>query len=64
MTEEEKRVSHVASVTKYNANNVQQFKMNLNLKTDTDIINRLETKKENKSGYIKDLIRKDIALNP
>lgn len=64
MTEEEKRASHVASVTKYNANNVQQFKMNLNLKTDTDIINRLETKKENKSGYIKDLIRKDIALNP
>ena len=64
MTEEEKRASHVASVTKYNANNVQQFKMNLNLKTDTDIINRLETKKENKSGYIKDLIRKDIELNP
>ncbi len=45
--------------TKYNAKNVKQIKLNLNLKTDADIIAALEAV-PNKQGYIKDLIRKDI----
>lgn len=45
--------------TKYNADNVQQFKLNLNKKTDADIIDHLSTKK-NKQGYVKELIRKDM----
>lgn len=43
----------------YNAKHVKQFKMNLNKNTDADIIEHLETK-ENKQGYVKELIRKDM----
>lgn len=42
--------------TKYNKNNVKQIKLNLNLKTDADIIEALE-KVKNKQGFIKQLIR-------
>ena len=45
--------------TKYNADNVRQFKLNLNKKTDADIIDHLATKKS-KQGYVKELIRKDM----
>ena len=45
---------------KYNSTHVKQIKLNLNLRTDQDIINHLETL-ENKQGYIKGLIREDIA---
>ena len=44
---------------KYNSTHVKQIKLNLNLRTDQDIINHLETL-ENKQGYIKELIRKDM----
>ena len=45
--------------TKYNKTNVKQIKLNLNIKTDADIIAALEAV-DNKQGYIKDLIRKDL----
>lgn len=44
---------------KYNKTHVKQIKLNLNLRTDQDIINHLEAL-ENKQGYIKELIRKDM----
>ncbi len=45
---------------KYDASNTKQIRLKLNLKTDADILEQLE-KVGNKQGYIKELIRKDIA---
>jgi hypothetical protein len=56
---DEKRKAHVAAAVKYNSKNVKQLKLNLNIKTDADIIKALEAV-PNKQGYIKDLIRKDM----
>ncbi len=56
---EEKRKAHVKASIKYNAKNVKQIKLNLNRKTDTDIIDHLDAC-GNVQGYIKGLIRKDI----
>ena len=44
---------------KYHKNNIKQMKIDLNKKTDSDIISFLE-KCENKQGYIKALIREDM----
>lgn len=49
----------VKASIKYNASHVKQIKLNLNLKTDADIIEKLNSV-DNVQGYIKDLIRKDI----
>ncbi len=51
--------SHVRAAIKYNERNVRQVKLNLNRKTDADIINKLEAC-GNMQGYIKSLIRADI----
>lgn len=59
LTEEEKKKSRGASSMKYNAANTIQFKCCFNKKTDSDIIEHLETV-GNKQGYIKKLIREDI----
>lgn len=48
------------AVAKYDAANTVQLKMKLNVKTDADILEKLESV-NNKQGYIKDLIRKDIG---
>ncbi len=56
---DEKRKAHSAATVKYNKANVKQLKLNLNIKTDADIIKALEAV-QNKQGYIKDLIRKDL----
>lgn len=45
---------------RYDAANTVQFKMKLNKKNDSDILEQLE-KVGNKQGYVKELIRKDIA---
>lgn len=45
--------------TKYNKNNVKQIKLNLNLKTDADIIAALDAV-PNKQGFIKQLIRNEL----
>ena len=45
---------------KYNKANTTQFRMKLNNKTDADIIAKLSSV-PNKQGYLKALIREDIA---
>ena len=50
------------AVLKYDAKNTKQYHLKLNLKTDADIIQRLE-EQESVQGYIKDLIREDISCN-
>lgn len=56
---DEKRKAHVKASIKYNAANVKQIKLNLNRKTDADIIKYLE-QTTNVQGLIKDLIRKEM----
>lgn len=46
-------------IARWQKENTKIIPVRLNLDGDKDIIHRLD-KKENKSGYIKDLIRKDI----
>ena len=46
---------------KYNASNVKQVKINLNLRTDADIIEYLQTT-DNVQGLIKSLIRKEMSI--
>lgn len=58
-TEEEKRKSHINSVKKYKRKAEKQYLLQVNLKTDMDIINKMESV-PNKNGYIKKLIRDDI----
>lgn len=54
------RESLKKAVAKYDSLNTKQIKLKLNLKTDKDILEVLE-KKKNKQGYIKELIRADIS---
>lgn len=53
-SEAQKRAS-----AKYDANNTTSVYIKLNINTELDIIEKLESV-ENKSGYIKQLIRNDI----
>ena len=46
-------------IARWQKENTKIILVRLNLDGDKDIIHKLD-KKENKSGYIKDLIRKDI----
>lgn len=46
---------------KYDKANTKQIILKLNLKTDADILARLESE-ENKQGYIKRLIRNDLEF--
>ena len=55
---ESTRQARVKASIKYNQNNVKQIKLNLNKKTDADIIELLE-RTDNVQGYIKQLIRQD-----
>lgn len=52
--------SQKKAVEKYDRENTRQVKFKLNLKTDADILAKLDSV-PNKQGYIKDLIRKDIT---
>lgn len=54
--------SEIKAATKYNAANTKLLQIRLNLKTDADIIERLETV-PSKMGYVKYLIRADIKKN-
>lgn len=51
--------AHNEAVKRYDAENAVQIRMKLNKKTDADILEWLATK-ENRQGYLKDLIRKDM----
>lgn len=44
---------------KYDAKATRQIRLKLNLNSDADILAKLDAV-DNKQGYIKDLIRKDI----
>lgn len=54
ITESRKKAS-----VKYDATHTKQVKLKLNLRTDSDIIDKLESV-TNIQGYIKALIREDI----
>ena len=47
------------AVSKFDKNNTRQIKLKLNINTDKDILEKLDSV-QNKQGYIKDLIRKDL----
>ena len=54
VTEAKKRANE-----RYDLRNTKQIKLKLNVKTDGDIIERLDSV-DNKQGYIKGLIREDM----
>lgn len=54
------RSARVRANMKWAANNLKSFKFSFNIDKDADIINKLSSL-ENKQGYIKDLIRADLA---
>lgn len=54
--------SQKESNKKYDKNNTKQIKLKLNLKTDKDILDKLNSV-GNKQGYIKKLIRNDIKYS-
>lgn len=55
--------AHKRANAKYDETHTKQVKMKLNLKTDADIIARLE-QQDKVQSYIKALIRADILKNP
>ena len=52
--------SQIKASIKYNKENTVQISLKLNRTTDADLIDSLN-RIENKQGYIKGLIRRDIA---
>ena len=58
MSEAQKKAS-----AKYDKTHTRQIVLKLNLKTDADILARLDAM-PNKQGYIKNLIRKDRRESP
>lgn len=52
--------AQLKATAKYQKKNTRMFTLRLNLNTDMDIIEKLE-QVSNKQGYIKELIRTDIA---
>lgn len=55
ITEAQKRAT-----IKYEKENIKRFVLKLNIKTDNDIIQYLNTK-DNINGYLKELVRKDYV---
>lgn len=58
-TEGRKTKTSPAAVKRYKEKNIRQVKMDLNIKTDADILEKLDSL-PNKTGYIKELIRADL----
>ena len=52
--------SQIRASIRYNKENTVQISLKLNRSTDTDLIDSLN-RVANKQGYIKELIRRDIA---
>lgn len=52
--------AHTQANNRYNKANTKQYQIRLNLKTDADLIEKMESV-PNKLGYIKSLIRADIG---
>lgn len=55
--------SQIEAIAKYNKEKTKTYLLRLNKETDKDIINWLEDT-DNKTGYIKSLIREDIERTP
>lgn len=55
--------ARIRANAKYNKENIKMVTLHLNITTDKDILDYLQ-KKDNKTGYIKDLIREDMKKNP
>ena len=55
--------AHIRASAKYNKENVKRVILHFNITTDKDILDFL-SHKDNKTGYIKQLIRSDIENNP
>ncbi len=55
--------AHTQANNRYNKANTKQYQVILNLKTDADLIEKMESV-PNKLGYIKSLIRADIERTP
>lgn len=51
--------ARIRANAKYNKENTKNVVLHLNINTDKDILDHLDGK-ENKTGYIKDLIRDDM----
>ena len=51
--------AQIKASMKYNEKNTKQIKFSFNLKTDADILEKLDSV-PNKQGYIKALIRNDL----
>ena len=54
--------AQLRAVARYDRDETRQIKMKLNVRTDADVLARLD-EVESKQGYIKSLIREDIAKN-
>lgn len=52
--------AQVKASNKYDKENTKNINLRLNIKTDKDILDHLETVEPSKMGYIKNLIRKDM----
>ena len=52
--------AQIRASAKYNKENVKMIVLHLNITTDKDILDFLANK-DNKTGYVKDLIRADMA---
>ena len=52
--------SHSIAQAKYDSTHCKYYTLKMNLETDSDIIEKLSSM-ESKQGYIKQLIREDIA---
>lgn len=60
MRSKESKKQQMAYTAKYQKNFCKQYKLNLNSKHESDLIKWLDSQ-PNKQGYIKQLIRDDIA---
>ena len=50
------------SIARYDATHTKRLSLKLNLKTDKDILDKLDSV-SSKQGYVKKLIRDDLAKN-
>lgn len=55
--------AQLRAVAKYNKENTKNVVLHLNILTDKDVLDYLY-RKDNKTGYIKELIREDMKKNP
>ena len=55
--------ARIRANAKYNKENTRNVVLHLNITTDKDILDYLN-RKDNKTGYIKELIRADMKKNP